>query len=474
MEEAMGPLAIVLSAVAAASPAVVPKPLDSTGRDRTAVAVTVYNDGRGLVREERSLALPSGESAVRFTDVAEKIEAPTVHVAVLDGPGVSVLEQNYEYDLLSPRKLLEKYVGQTVTLVQQKMVDSTTVEESVPATLLSTNDGTVWRIGDRIVANPPYQRLVFPSVPESLIAHPTLVWQVDAAGGGRRRIEVAYLTGGMSWAADYVLALDPEETTGGLQGWVTLQNQSGTGYENALVKLVAGDVHRAPEERPVVPMALEARMAGAAPMPEETFFEYHLYTLPRPTTLKQNQTKQVQLLDAPRVALDKVYELRGSGGYYRGPWSGARGQDKVRVILKLRNSEQAGLGLPLPKGVVRVYKRDRAGSPQFVGEDRIDHTPKGETVALELGNAFDVSAERKQTDFDRIADRVFESAWEVRLRNAKETPVTVRVVEPIGGDWTMLEHSHPYEKTEAFEATFPVTVEPGQESVLRYRVRVGY
>jgi len=209
-------------------------------------------------------------------------------------------------------------------------------------------------------------------------------------------------------------------------------------------------------------------------MAEEAFFEYHLYTLPRPTTLKQNQTKQVQLLDAPRVSFEKDYVLRGTGGYYRGPWSGRRGDEKVRVLLKMKNSEESGLGLPLPRGIVRVYKHDRAGSPQFIGEDRIDHTPQDETVELELGNAFDVSAERRQTDFERVSDRVFESAYEVRLRNAKDAPVTVRVVEPIGGDWKMLEHSHPFEKTEAFEATFTVSVAPGREAVLSYRVRVQY
>jgi len=470
----MRSLACLLTLFVATTPSLAAEAVTSTGKDRVAVAVTVYNDGRGLVREERTITLPGGASSVRFMDVAERIEAPTVHVAVLDGASVSVLEQNYEYDLLSPQKLLEKFVGQTLTLVQQKLVDSTTVEQSVDATLLSTNEGTVWRIGDRIVTNPPYQRLLFPSVPENLIAQPTLVWLVDAGGPGRRRLEVAYLTGGMSWQADYVLALDPDETGGGLQGWVTLQNQSGASYEEARLKLVAGDVHRAPDERRVLPETMALRAAGPAPMREEAFFEYHLYTLPRPTTLKQNQTKQVQLLDAPRIALDKAYVLRGGGQYYRGPWPGGRGEEKVQVFLKLKNSEQAGLGMPLPKGVVRVYKRDSAGSPQFVGEDRIDHTPRDETIELELGNAFDVSAERKQTDFERISERVFESAYEVRLRNAKEVPVSVRVIEPIGGDWTMLSQSHPYEKREAFEATFTVKVTPGEEAVLRYRVRVRY
>jgi hypothetical protein len=470
----MRSLAYLLLALVVAPASLAGETVTSTRADRTSVAVTVYNDGRGLVREERTLELPAGTNEVRFMDVAEKVEAPTVHVAVLDGRDVSVLEQNYEYDLLSPQKLLEKFVGETLTLVQQRRVDGSDVEESVDATLLSTNDGTVWRIGGRIVANPPYRRLVFPSVPENLIAQPTLVWLVDADGAGRRRIEAAYLTGGLSWRADYVLALDPDEARGGLQGWVTLENRSGATYDDARLKLVAGDVHRAPEERPVLPQTLEARAMAAAPMPEEAFFEYHLYTLPRPTTLKQNQTKQVQLLDAPRVALEKDYVLRGTGRYYRGPWPGDRGQEKVQVLLKLRNSEDAGLGTPLPKGIVRVYKRDSTGSPQFIGEDRIDHTPRDEEVELELGNAFDISVDRKQTDFERIAERVFESAYEVRLRSAKETPITVRVIEPIGGDWTMLSHSHPFEKTEAFEATFTVPVTPGEEAVLRYRVRVEY
>ncbi len=470
----MRSFACFLTALVAASHAFAAEVVTSTRAERQSVAVTVYNDGRGLIREERMLDLPAGISAVRFMDVAEKIEAHTVRVAVLDGPGATVLEQNYEFDLLSPQKLLEKFVGQTLTLVQRRIVNDSDIEESVDAKLLSINEGTVWRIGDRIVANPPYHRLLFPSVPENLISQPTLVWLVDADGAGSRRLETAYLTGGMSWQADYVLAMDLDETGGALQGWVTIENQSGAGYEDARLKLVAGDVHRAPVEAPAHAQALGARALAAAPMQEEAFFEYHLYSLPRPTTLKQNQTKQVQLLDAPRVALDKDYVLRGTGGYYRGPWSDPRGRERIQVFLKLRNSEDAGLGTPLPKGIVRVYKNDRTGSPQFIGEDRIDHTPRDEVVELELGNAFDLSANRKQSDFERIAQRIFESSYEVRLRNAKETPVTVRVVEPIGGDWAMLSHSHPFEKTQAFEATFTVPVTPGEETVLRYTVRVTY
>jgi hypothetical protein len=207
-------------------------------------------------------------------------------------------------------------------------------------------------------------------------------------------------------------------------------------------------------------------------MREEAFFEYHLYTLPRPTTLKQNQTKQLQLLDAPAFGLGKEYVLRGGGGYFRGPWRRSDPREKVQVFLTFKNAQAAGLGLPLPKGIVRVYKRDRAGSPQFIGEDRIEHTPKDEEIRLELGNAFDLSAERRQTDFSRIADNLFESAYEIKLRNHKDVPVTVRVIEPVGGDWTMLQNSLPFKKTAAFEVEFQVPVAPDQEAVLSYRVRV--
>jgi hypothetical protein len=441
----------------------------STARERTSVSVTVYNDGRGLVREERALVLPAGPAEVRFMDVAARIEAPTVHVAALDGGALTVLEQNYEYDLLSPEKMLEKFVGETVVLVQQRLQASSTVEEEVPARLLSANQGTVWEIGGRIVTNPPVSRYLFPSVPRNLIAQPTLVWQVTAPAAGRRRIEAAYLTGGMSWRADYVLVLDNAEEKAALQGWVTVDNKAGATFDAARLKLVAGDVHRAPAEVPEA-MAMRLPAAPKAMPQEEALFEYHLYTLPHTTSLKQNQTKQVQLLSAEGVRLVKEYVLRGGGFYFRSLWGG-ESREKVRAFLGFKNAAGGGLGVPLPKGVVRVYKKDRGGSAQFIGEDRIDHTPRDEDVRLELGNAFDVVAERKQTDFRQLAG-AFESAYRIALRNRKETPVTVTVIEPVGGDWTMVQNSHPFEKSAAFEARFQVSVPAGQEAVLTYRVRV--
>jgi hypothetical protein len=452
----------------------------STGDSRVAVAVTVYNDGRGLVREERSLDLVKGLNEVRFMDVAEQIQAPTVRVAPIEGAPFSVLEQNYEYDLLSPAKLLDKFVGQTITLVQQKMVNNSTVEESFEAKLLSNNAGTVWEIGGKIVVNPAYSRIVFPNVPANLIAKPTLVWQISAAASGPRKIEASYITGGMQWSSDYVLSLDAAEEKAGLQGWVTINNNSGASYKDAKLKLVAGDVHKAPAARPAAlgrQVAMEMSMAKQS-FAEEGLFEYHLYTLDRPSTIKNAQTKQIQLLQAEGIRITKDYVLSGGMHYFQSVWSGPASKEKIKVFVGFKNSETTpGLGQPLPKGIVRVFKKDRSGSPQLIGEDNIDHTPKNEEIKLELGNAFDIVADRRQTDFRHLTTRpgtTYESAHEIKIRNQKDTPVMVRVVEPIGGEWTMIETSHPHKKTAAFESQWEIPVAPGGESVLTYRVRVRY
>ncbi len=453
----------------------------SSGDNRTSVAVTVYNDGRGLIREERDLDLAAGVSEIRFMDVAQQIQAPTVRVAAIEGAPFRVLEQNYEYDLLSPAKLLDKFVGQTITLVQQKMANNSTVEESVEAKLLSNNAGTVWEIDGKIVVNPPYSRMVFPNVPDNLIAKPTLVWQIEASRAGKRKIEASYITGGMQWSADYVLSLDPTEELAGLQGWVTINNNSGASYSDAKLKL-AGDVHKAqpPPRREFkddlrrdTPMA-----ASAIPFQEESLFEYHLYTLDRPSTIKNAQTKQIQLLQAEGIGITKDYVLNGGTQYFQSVWAGPPTREKVAVFIGFKNTEATpGLGQPMPKGIIRVFKKDRSGSPQLIGEDNIDHTPRNEEVKLELGNAFDIVAERRQTDFRHLSNlpgTVFVSAHEIRIRNQKDTPVTVRVVEPLGGDWTMLETSLPNRKTTAFESQWQVEVPAGGETVLTYRVRVKY
>lgn len=454
----------------------------STGAQRNSVAVTVYNDGRGLVREERTLDLGVGVNEVRFMDVAEQIQAPTVRVAPVEGAPFSVLEQNYEFDLLTPQKLLDKFVGQTVTLVQQKLSNNSTVDEAVEAKLLSTNSGNVWEIGGKIVVNPSYQRIVFPNVPANLIAKPTLVWQIQAGQAGKRRIEASYITSGMQWNADYVLALDAAEEKAGLQGWVTVNNNSGATFTDAKLKLVAGDVHKAQtSEMDAMKMQrFEGRVAAAAApqFQEEGLFEYHLYTLERPSTIKNAQTKQIQLLQSEGIRVEKDFILNGGQHYFQSVWSGPPSKEKIQVFIRFKNAETTpGLGQPLPKGVVRVFKKDRSGSPQLIGEDNIDHTPRNEEIKLELGNAFDIVAERRQTDFQVIASRpnnTFESAHEIKIRNQKDVPVTVQVMEPIGGEWTMVKTSHPNTKPSAFQAQWNVPVPAGGETVLTYRVRVKY
>ncbi len=450
----------------------------SSGDQRVSVAVTVYNDGRGLVREERNLDLAAGVNEVRFMDVAEQIQAPTVRVAPIEGAPFNVLEQNYEYDLLSPAKLLDKFVGRTITLVQGRLMNSSTVDESIEGKLLSNNNGTVWEIGGKVVVNPPYSRMIFPNVPEGLIARPTLIWQISAPAAGKRKIEASYITGGMKWSADYVLSLDPTEEKAGLQGWVTINNNSGASYQDAKLKLVAGDVHQAQPNQPQGRAVRAAGFMAKESFAEESLFEYHLYTLDRPSTIKNAQTKQIQLLQAEGIRINKDYVLHGGTRYFQSVWAGPPAKEKVAVFISFKNSEATpGLGQPLPKGIVRVFKKDRSGSPQLIGEDNIDHTPRNEDVKLELGNAFDIVAERRQTDFRHLPARpgtVYESAHEIKIRNQKDTPVMVRVVEPLGGEWTMLETSHPNKKTAAFESQWEVPVPAGGETVVTYRVRVKY
>jgi hypothetical protein len=340
----------------------------------------------------------------------------------------------------------------------------------------------VWEIDGRIVVNPPYSRMVFPNVPDNLIAKPTLVWQIEAARAGKRKIEASYITTGMQWSADYVLSLDPAEELAGLQGWVTINNNSGASYSDAKLKLVAGDVHKAQpplqmefknEQRLDLPATMEADA-----FQEESLFEYHLYTLDRPSTIKNAQTKQIQLLQAEGIGITKDYVLNGGTHYFQSVWAGPPTKEKVAVFIGFKNTEATpGLGQPMPKGIIRVFKKDRSGSPQLIGEDNIDHTPRNEEIKLELGNAFDIVAERRQTDFRHLSNLpgvVFISAHEIKIRNQKDTPVTVRVVEPLGGEWTMLETSLPNRKTAAFESQWDVPVAAGGETVLTYRARVKY
>jgi hypothetical protein len=450
----------------------------ATIKDQTDLAVTVYNSNIALVRDVRQVALPSGILDLHFLDIAATVNPATVHFRSLSEPSrLGILEQNYQFDLLDPTRLLKKYIGRDVTLVRTRMDNGTSRQEEVSARLLAFNEAPVWKIGDEIVTGMHAEQYRFPEIPENLHSRPTLVWKVDNSGQRQHRIETSYLATNMSWMADYVLTVARDDAKADLDGWVTVTNTSGTSYTNTKLQLVAGDLHRAENGQALndAVMAKVAREMAAAPpaFAREAFSEYHLYALNRKTTLLENETKQIALLGGTGVPVKKLFVVNGQNFYYRNRQApGSPLKDQVRVFYKFRNSEAAGLGMPMPAGTVRVYQADSKGGLQFAGEDRIDHTPKDEDLTLQIGTAFDVVAERKQTDWEKVAEGVYEMAFEITLRNHKTTPITVEVNEPIAGDWRMLSATHPHTKTDAWAAQFNVAVAESGESVLRYRVRV--
>jgi hypothetical protein len=402
------------------------------------------------------------------------------------------LELNFDFDLLTPEALLAKYVGKTVTVLHSGAQSGKETREQ--AIVLANNDRTSWdeddvvlhkgvvlKYADRIETGLPYKaRIVYDGVPATLRDKPTLLIDLDSDQGGTQRTELSYLSGGLSWHADYVAALADDEQTLTLSGWVTLTNKSGATYENATLQLVAGDVHRTLRsfgdlKLPPVSTQRFSMRSGSAPLGHEELFDYHLYTLHRPTTLRDQQTKQVTLLTATRMPVQKEYRMEGSPDWYyeknRTPERGDKRGVDVFVEFTNKNGDP---GQPLPKGIVRVYKKDKEGRPLFIGEDGIDHTPKNEQVRLRLGKAFDIFGNWKRTDFSRIADKVTEIAIAIELSNAKDIPTTVRMVEPVPGDWEMLQESHPHIKAGANLAMWDIAVPANGKTMLTYRVRMNW
>lgn len=446
--------------------------------DQTGVAVTIYNEDLALVKDSRKLKLNSGLSALSFRDVSAQIKPETALLrSLLPNTSLQVLEQNFDFDLLSPQTLLEKFVGQQVSVIKTNPTTGAETEES--ATVLSAQNGIVLKIGNRIETGFP-GRIAYPNVPGQLRDRPTLTTQVQYKGAEQSSLELSYLTGGLNWKADYVAELSSKEDSIDLSGWVTLNNTSGTSYPKAKVQLVAGDVNRVREAiRPKTMMMRSEAMAADAPMPsEQGLLEYHLYTLPRATTIAENQTKQVALLTAQHIPARKELVLSGADYYYQGQYRAVEKKQKVQVYVEFENKESSKLGIPLPKGTIRVYKKDNDGTAQFVGEDQIDHTAKNDSVRLKLGNAFDVTADRVQTDFKNLTKEkqtaLYESAYAITLHNAKKEPVTVTVKEPINGDWKILNASQAHEKTSAHEATWKINVPAESDVTLKYRVQVKY
>jgi hypothetical protein len=457
-----------------APPALYAKPIattSSSAEQQREVNITVYNQNFGLVREVRDAQIGTGTIALEFRDVAAQIQPATVHIKSLSGAtGLRILEQNYRYDLLTPAQLLEKHVGKSVRVYRYN--ERTGREEVYDADVLSVADGQpVLKINGEITYGMP-GRLAFAKLPDNLIAKPTLVWLLESAHA-KHRLEVTYLTQNLNWSADYVFVLNEEDTAGDLTGWVTLTNQSGASYKNARLKLVAGDVQRVAAREMYAQAADTAYAQPQAPsFKQEAFFEYHLYTLQHPTDVLQNEQKQVSLLEAKGASLTKKLIFYGEQSYFRGRYGQIVSNQKVGTYLDLENSQKNRLGMPLPKGVVRVYKADKNGAKQFVGEDEIDHTPRDEKLRIKLGEAFDVVGDRKQSDWRSLGACASETGWEVELRNHKDKPVQIEIYEPIGGEWQVMATSHPYAKKDAHTFTFDVKVPANGKSKVSYRVRV--
>lgn len=449
----------------------------TTALEQKEVAVTIYNGNLALVKDARRVNLDRDFNRLAWREVSAQIRPETAQLRNLTSPaGFRLQEQNFDFDLLTSEKLLEKYLGKEVTVIRTN--PATGVEAREKAMVLATNGGTILKFSDRIETGVP-GRLVFPGVPENLRDKPTLVISLINPVAGEQNLELSYLTAGLSWYADYVAELNERDDHLDFNGWVTLTNQSGATYPNARLQLVAGDLNRVHQQLPISRnMSMTAKMADADEIKQEALFEYHLYTLQRTTTLAENQTKQVALLSATSVPVWKEFLLTGVNYYYSGQYDNIGQKLKVGVFVEFQNKGE-GLGIPLPKGIIRAYKKDKQGNAQFVGEDQIDHTPTNEVVRLKLGDAFDVTADRKQTDFQRLGgegryNAVFETAYQIVLKNAKKEAVTVIIREPVPGDWTMVSESQPHIRAASGVVEWKVSVPADGKATLTYRVRVKY
>jgi hypothetical protein len=440
------------------------------------IEVTVYNGGFGFVKENRSLNLKSGIQDVDIDDVAGMIETNSVGIRSLTAPGsFSVLEQNYLFDLVNAQTILEKSVGKTIKLHRALPKGG---RETIEGVLLSTPDqGLVIRTRDGQILLNPEGEIEVPSIPAGMVSKPTLRWRLDSDRAGANQIELSYLTQGMSWTADYVLVLD-DASKASLRGWVTIANSCGATFKNAQLKLIAGDVQRAPENKDnnlkiIYNDAVAASSVVKPAFAEESLFEYHLYTLQRPATLRNNEQKQISLLEGSGITYEKkliVDSMMNFGMYY--PSEGEIGTGDIKPLAKIefKNSLENHLGMPLPKGNFKVYQRDKNGSLQMVGEDAIDHTPKNEKLSLTIGRSFDVRVTRKRTNFKRIDDTTWEESFEVEVRNRKDVPQRVYVYERHFSEWTIPKTSMKFDKLDSQTMQYVVDLKANDTRKITYTV----
>ena len=446
----------------------------STPSDHQDLSLTIYNSGSALVRDARLLKIPAGRVQLQFQSVAEKLDPSSARLFSSASTGaLTVLEESYEHRPLTPQNLLEAYVGKTFTLVRTRMENNSTVEQPVEAKLLALDSaGPVWEMNGRVVTGLSVDHYVFPSVPAGLYPQPTLIWLLENRDAAPQTVTVSYLADGITWSADYVLVAARDGRTARLDGRVMISNHSGLTYPNANLQLVAGEVARAERQpRPLIRMAIAAPMT--AQFAQQNLSAYHLYTLARRTTLHDGETKLAGLFSADGIQSTQLYEVHGPPPNYGVPLPNSPPENApVEVHVQFTNSRANSLGMPLPAGTVRAYQPDSAGRLQLIGETRIGATPPDEVVDLNLGSAFDIVEERKQTEYRRLGPNSSESAFEVTLRNQQSQPVRVQVTEPFDGDWQMIHSNLPYQKVTAFAARFTVPVAAHSEAVLKYTVQV--
>ncbi len=425
------------------------------------ISVTVYNGNLGVIKDTRKLDFQKGMGRVSFADVPSQIDATSVGFKVAtSGKNVTILEQNYAYDLVSPDKIFSKYIDKNIDLFDEKgnMFSGTLLSAGGGAVTLRDKSGKIQIIRmDKIVNSN------FPELPEGLITRPTLFWLYSSDFSGSADCDVSYQTSGLNWSAEYVGLLSEDEKSLHLNGWSSINNTSGATFTDATLKLVAGDIHRAPTPPPMAKgrqnVYMEA-MATDAGFQEKEFFEYHLYTLPRKATLANNEIKQISLFEPASTGVTKEYLYQPD-----------QNDKDIKVMLKFTNSASAGLGIPLPAGRTRIFKADSDGAMILLGEDRIDHTPKDEDVKLYIGNAFDIVGEHKVMNVSRISDRVTESDIEVEIRNRKNENITVIVEKKLYGDWEILDNNLTYEKKDAYTVQFEVAVSANSKADLKFKVR---
>jgi len=439
--------------------------LKSLAADRQSLDITVYNHGQALVREVRRVQLPRGDFRFEFGDVPAAIVPASLLMGGAQDLRLTILEQNYEYDLLSPERILAKYVGQKVAWVQED-------GSRLSGTLLGINGSPVYNVGGEILFELP-GRLALPELPSGLYAQPTLVWLAHTNRGGTADVETSYLTGGIGWQAEYVLQLDASANSGRLQAWVSVDNQSGATFANAHLALVAGTLHRARNRIAQAEIRMSASVAAPPAFKEETLYDYHLYSLQRPTTLKDKQSKQISLMDAPNITVTTVYRVESGPRWFRN-FGNMDGRSPVAVYYQFQNVKDNSLGVAMPAGLVRIYGRSKSGARQFLGEDRIGHTPADEQVALEAGEAFDIVVHRSRSESKRLGDNFLRHTFTITLRNHKSEDVVVEVIESVGGFWEVTASSHAYVKLDDRKLKFGVPISAKGEQVLRYTVEVTY